>query len=131
MAQLLAVIINKKENPLKWTRRVDAVYVLGSMPISLGELRNDQGPNGCFKGMNMANAVFDAAESLADPAQFVPSASFKHARIARTMMHQKQWREVPCEGAAENSMIRDGGSRWFLHFNGMYVENVDRLQDCA
>jgi len=76
VAQLFSVIVNKKDNPLGWKRKVDALYVFGSTPIAKTRLSNEMSADGCFPGGSYVN-VGDMKKK--DFAHGVPyGAGFKH-----------------------------------------------------
>jgi len=57
MAQLFAVLLNKKEDPLNAGITVDYIFSFGAMPVAVKTLTNDATPNGEFKGLQFYNAM--------------------------------------------------------------------------
>eukprot|EP00404_Azadinium_spinosum_P030718 CAMPEP_0180556734 /NCGR_PEP_ID=MMETSP1037_2-20121125/764_1 /TAXON_ID=632150 /ORGANISM="Azadinium spinosum, Strain 3D9" /LENGTH=240 /DNA_ID=CAMNT_0022572845 /DNA_START=247 /DNA_END=966 /DNA_ORIENTATION=- len=56
LAQLFALVLNKKADPLGAKRRVHELYTFGSMSPTQSNERNDQAANGCFPGAQLFNS---------------------------------------------------------------------------
>lgn len=139
LAQLLAVAINAKHNPLGWTRGVDAVYVIGSMPISRAPLSNDQQPDKCFRGKNLFNAEQEQSTGLwrVDPAFSFPNPGGvplnKHTLLPQVLMQDKVWHvETSCDEEVDAALLAENQPSFVppvgieLHDNQRYVDNVNR-----
>jgi len=131
-AQLLAAVINKKNNPLEFPRGVDAVYVIGSMSASRTPLTNDQELNGCFRGRNIFNAEFRGNLPFrVDTAFHYPNSDFKHSYLARAYMQDDKLYETSCDSkddyALFSSGIFDVPDRWYgLHAPDLYIKNAEK-----
>jgi len=55
LGQLFAAIVNRRDDPLSWPRKVDALYLFGSTPVARTRLRNDQSADGCFRDKSHYN----------------------------------------------------------------------------
>jgi len=132
-AQLLAAVINKKNNPLEFPRGVDAVYVIGSMSASRSPLTNDQEMNGCFKGRNLFNAEFrgNSVPFRVDTAFHYPNSDFKHSYLARAYMQDDKLYETSCDSKDDYALFASGtfdipDTLYGLHAPDLYIKNVEK-----
>lgn len=132
MAQLFSVLVNRQDDPLKWSRKVDALYTIGSMPISKVQLTNGQRPDGCFNGKNIFNANVDDGEDgtiYTDFAYFVPTAQrFKHVKREQVFVHSAGSRTFSCsEEVPSDKLKRVNLLIWkSMHGLSRYVDAVYR-----
>jgi hypothetical protein len=132
MAQLFSVLVNRQDDPLKWSRKVDALYTIGSIPVSKVQLTNGQRPDGCFKGKSIYNANVDDGEDgtiHTDFAYFVPSVQqFKHVKREQVFGHSAGSRTFPCtEEVPSDKLKRVNLFNWkSMHQLSRYVDAVYR-----
>lgn len=83
VAQLFSVLVNRRLNPLGWMRKVDAVYVFGSMPVAKTHLDNEMREDGCFPGGSYVNKMWGIGHDITDFAYGFPfRADLKHVQMS-------------------------------------------------
>lgn len=92
-SQLLATLLNKKDDPLGAKLTVDHLFGFGPMPFSKGTAaENDQSPDGCFSGGMYANVekkdsqgipVVDLVWQMLTKS---PGLEFKHVKTSHHLM---------------------------------------------
>jgi len=113
MAQLFAVLLNKKEDPLKAGIKVDYIFVFGAMPVAVKTLTNDATPNGEFKGLQFYNAM-PRGLSKKDCIDLL-----KMKAIGADRMQPVNCNKVVMTGSGD-------GERTYLN-NSKYIENKDKM----
>lgn len=131
LAQLFAVLVNKRDDPLNWgSRKVDAVYTHGSLPISKERLTNDQRSDGCFKGKSYYTAHVDDIDGpiYADFAIFVGPTGFKHVKREQVFVHKSGSIKFACvEEVSRDKLKRVNIFKWQkMHKLALYVNSVHR-----
>jgi len=113
MAQLFAVLLNKKEDPLKAGIKVDYIFVFGAMPVAVQTLTNDATSNGEFKGFQFYNAM-PRGLSKKDCIDLL-----KMKAIGADRMQPVNCDKVVMTGSGD-------GERTYLN-NSKYIENKDKM----
>jgi len=119
LGQLFAAIVNHRDDPLSWPRKVDALYLFGSTPVARTRLRNDQSADGCFSGKSYYNVKqMSLLGQYTDFAyDFPPGAGFKHAHIPLVTVEGDDHTEISCKSTMEYNLLKTSATLHFYMFD--------------